>query len=137
MVLLSIGWAQSGYLGGSASFITGIGADATSLLGVQVGVLLNPHLALRGTVERGPEFGVVGVDILSLSPIPDTTASFYFGGGFSGFLGGLVIPSVHGTLGAEYRWEPVGIYAEVQPQVLFLLLGSPSIKARTGVNLYF
>jgi hypothetical protein len=145
--------AQSFYVGGGGMLLAGVALsdprlETLLLPSVQLGGAVTPDFGLRLTVETNLTFEtgltttLIGADALYLfSPVgPATTV--YVGGGpdlvITPFFGSsLVLPSLHGTLGLEYRLEVFGLFAEVQPQIVPLIIGVFLTKVRAGVNLHF
>jgi hypothetical protein len=141
---LSLAWSQDFYVGGGISLLVAVPDTPEALLlpTVQLGARVAEDLDFRMTLDSDLTVFLIGADLLYTFPL-EAPAFAYVGGGLDLFIiplffdTTLVLPSLHPTVGLEVRLDPLGIFAEAQPQLIFLLGRQLVVKLRMGINIRF
>lgn len=136
---LSFAWADGAFMGGGLSLYFFL-----PMASVQAGVDVTEHLRLRGDLDSLLFVNTLSGDVLYT--FPTETFTLYAGAG-PDMVVLLNLPpdaeyppvffGLHGTIGAEYRREPLGYFLEIQPGLGFLDASQRYLRTRFGVNYYF
>lgn len=133
--------AQNTFAGFGVTLVTNFSDISPPLPSLQLGGFVSDTVVVRGVLESLILVTLLGVDVLYVTPLPDSDARGYVGGGADvgvaivPFLGTGAIFGVHGTAGIEWLTGQLGIFAETQPALYFG--GGLWVKLRAGVNVYF